>query len=223
MRVWSAPMMKDLRAFLAANTTLAAPPLCPELPLHTATGSIELWQATEAFLGRQNLPPPFWAFAWPGGQAIARHLLDHPELVRGRTVLDFASGGGLQAIAAVRAGAARVSATEIDPLALEMMAVNFAANGVEVDVSGADVVDTDAGWDVVLAGDVCYERAMSERIVAWLRRLAARGALVLMGDPGRTYLPKDGLTAVATHDVPTTLDLEDRLSRRTFVWRVEAA
>jgi predicted nicotinamide N-methyase len=216
-------MTKDLRAFLAANTTLAAPPLCPELPLYTATGSIELWQATETFLERPNLPPPFWAFAWPGGQALARHLLDHPELVRGFHVLDFASGGGLQAIAAARAGAARVTATEIDPLALEMMALNFATSGVEVEVSGADVVDTDGGWDVVLAGDVCYEKTMSERIVAWLRRLSARGALVLMGDPGRTYLPKAGLTAVATHDVPTTLDLEDRTSRRTVVWRVDAA
>ena len=212
-------MTPDLRVFLAANTTLAAPPLCPELPVHTATGSIELWQATEAFLGR-TMPPPFWAFAWPGGQAIARHLLDHAKLVRGRSVLDFASGGGLQAIAAVKAGASRVTATEIDPLALEMMALNFA---VDVEVSGADVVDTDGGWDVVLAGDVCYEKTMSERIVAWLRRLASRGALVLMGDPGRTYLPKDGLTAVATHDVPTTLDLEDRTSRRTVVWRVEAS
>jgi predicted nicotinamide N-methyase len=215
-------MTPDLRAFLAANTTLAAPPLCPELPVHTATGSIELWQATEAFLGR-TMPPPFWAFAWPGGQALARHLLDHSELVRGRSVLDFASGGGLQAIAAVKAGALRVTATEIDPLALEMMALNFAVGAVDVEVSGADVVDTDGGWDVVLAGDVCYEKTMSERIVAWLRRLASRGALVLMGDPGRTYLPKDGLTAVATHDVPTTLDLEDRTVRRTVVWRVEAS
>jgi predicted nicotinamide N-methyase len=141
--------------------------------------------------------------------------------VRGRTVLDFAAGGGLQAVAARMAGAARVVATEIDPLALEMMALNFAAGGVEVERSGADVVGTDEGWDVVLAGDVCYERAMSERIVAWLRRLAGRGALVLMGDPGRTYLPKEGLTPVATHVVPTTLDLEDRTSRTTVVWRVE--
>lgn len=215
-------MPDELSAFLSAHTKLDAPPLCPELLLHLASGAIALWEQTELFTGRTGLPPPYWAFAWPGGQALARHVLDHPELVRGLTVLDFASGGGIQAVAAAKAGAARVVATEIDPFALAAIRANAGHNRVAVEVTSDDVIDRDDGWDVVLAGDVCYEKPMAERVERWLRRLAARGAFVLMGDPGRNYLPKSGLVEVARHLVPTTLDLEDRTSRDTVVWRVVA-
>ncbi len=215
------PRMSDgLRPFIVANTREAAPPLCPELRLHLATGAIELWERTEALVGRTGLPPPFWAFAWPGGQALARFLLDSPEVVRGRTVLDFASGGGVQAVAAAKAGAAAVLATEIDPFSVETIALNARLNGVDVTVTGDDVIDSDGGWQVVLAGDVCYERPMAERVMAWLRRLSARGALVFVGDPGRNYLPKAGMAERARYAVPTTLDLEDRLVRDTAVWQV---
>ncbi len=211
------------RRFIEAHTTLASPPLCPELRLLLATGAIELWEATEAFAQASNLPPPYWAFAWPGGQALARYVLDHPQAVRGRSVVDFASGGGVSALAAARAGAARVVATEIDPLALVALELNAGRNEVALDIVSDDVTTRDDGWEVVLAGDVCYERPMAERVVRWLRACAKRGATVLMGDPGRNYLPSHGLVEVARHTVPTTRDLEDRESRETVVWRVVEA
>lgn len=212
-----------LQNFILQHTHPTPPPLVPELTLRLSVGAIALWEALEAHTGLRNLPPPYWAFAWPGGQAVARHVLDHPELVRGKTVLDFAAGGGIQAIAAARAGAARLLATEIDVYATEAMRVNAALNDVAFEVSAEDVIDQDLGWDVVLAGDVCYERPMAERVERWLSGLARRGALVLMGDPGRNYLPKKGLVEVARHVVPTTRDLEDRDSRTTLVWRFTGA
>ena len=207
-------------AFVVAQTALSAPPLVPEIRLHLATEITPLWQATEARLQESGVAPPYWAFAWPGGQAIARHVLDHPGLVAGLRVLDFAAGSGLAAIAAARAGAAFVEAAEIDPLACAAIALNAAANHVTVACRAADLIDAAAAWDVVLAGDVCYERPMAERVVLWLHRLAAAGCLVLMGDPGRTYLPGSGLAAVASHLVPTSRELEDRTERETVVWRV---
>ena len=207
-------------AFVVAETTLSAPPLVPEIRLHLATEITPLWQATEARLQESGVAPPYWAFAWPGGQAIARHVLDHPGLVAGLRVLDFAAGSGLAAIAAARAGAAFVEAAEIDPLACAAIALNAAANHVTVACRATDLIDAAADWDVVLAGDVCYERPMAERVVLWLHRLAAAGCLVLMGDPGRTYLPGSGLAAVASHLVPTSRELEDRTERETVVWRV---
>nr|WP_246462874.1 50S ribosomal protein L11 methyltransferase [Nitrospirillum iridis] len=196
--------------------------MVPEVTLLTATEITPLWQATEDTLAAKDLPPPFWAFPWAGGQAVARHVLDHPELVRGRRVLDFAAGGGLIAIAAAKAGAAAVTAVEIDAYAIAATALNadlnsVAVTAVEIDVVGQPLPDI----DVVLVGDVCYERPMALRVMAWLRGLAGTGVLVLMGDPGRTYLPKDGLTALATYRVPTTLELEDRTHRDSVVWRVE--
>ncbi|MEE3626723.1 50S ribosomal protein L11 methyltransferase [Nitrospirillum sp. BR 11752] len=213
----------DRPAFIRANTAPEAPALVPELTLLTATEITPLWLATEETLAAKDLPPPFWAFPWAGGQAVARHVLDHPELVRGRRVLDFAAGSGLIAIAAAKAGAASVTAVEIDAYAIAAIALNAQLNGVSVTAEERDVVGQPlADIDVVLVGDVCYEKPMAERVMAWLRALAGDGLVILMGDPGRTYLPKDGLVPLATYRVPTTLELEDRTHRDSVVWRVEA-
>lgn len=206
--------------FVRAHTRLVAPSAVPEVLLHLADEPIELWERTEQERGRE-LPPPFWAFAWAGGQALARYLLDHPELVRGRVVCDLAAGSGLVAIAAARAGAARVTAVEIDPLAGDAIAANAAANGVDVAVTLGDVLDGDAGGaGVVLAGDVFYSRPMTERVLPFLQRARATGALVLVGDPGRAYLPRDRFTAVATYDIPVTQALESVDSKLTTVWQL---
>ncbi|MFO1189480.1 MAG: methyltransferase [Alphaproteobacteria bacterium] len=210
----------DRAAFIRANTACLAPPLVPEIRLHLAAESLPLWQATEDVLAESGLPPPYWAFAWAGGQALARHVLDHPEIVRGKTVLDFAAGSGLTAIAACLAGAGAVTAADIDAFAVESLGMNAALNGVAFAITADDIIGTDAGWGVVLAGDVFYEKPMADRIEPWLRRLAARGCLVLAGDPGRTYLPKQGLRRLADYSVPTTRELEDTDVRRTKVWRV---
>jgi len=212
--------MSEHASFVVAETALAAPPLVPEIRLYLASEITPLWQATEARLAETGTPPPYWAFAWPGGQAIARQLLDQPALVAGRRVLDFAAGSGLAAIAAALAGAAAVEAAEIDPLAGAAIALNAAANGVRVAWRQADLVGSDERWDVVLAGDICYERPMAERVMLWLRRLAGQGCLVLMGDPGRSYLPDRGLARLASHVVPTSRELEDRTERETVIWRV---
>jgi predicted nicotinamide N-methyase len=212
--------MDPRAAFIAAQTALASPPLVPEIQLYLASEVTPLWEATEVTLAASYVPPPYWAFAWPGGQALARHVLDHPQLVAGRRVLDFAAGSGLAAIAAARAGAASVAAAEIDPIAIAAIDLNATINAVEIDCIAEDIVGTDDGWHVVLAGDVCYERPMAERATAWLVDLARRGAIVLLGDPGRAYLPRTGLDRVTCYTVPTTLDLEDRTERETTIWRV---
>jgi predicted nicotinamide N-methyase len=206
------------RDFIRAQTRPLPVPHAPEITLLVADDSTDLWSRTEEELGEIGLPPPFWAFAWAGGQALARWLLDHPGAVAGRRVLDFASGSGLVGIAAAKAGAASVECADIDLFALEAIALNASANGVEVSVRATDLIGVDEGWDVVLAGDICYERDLAERVVAWLRSLAARGATVLVGDPGRAYLPKD-LVALATYAVPVTRDLEDAEIKRSTVWR----
>jgi predicted nicotinamide N-methyase len=214
------PESGDPADFVRANTVVAAPPLVPEIRLHLASEITPLWHATEESLARAQLPPPYWAFAWAGGQALARHILDHPELVRERGVLDFGAGSGLVALAAARAGAL-VTAAEIDPLAAAAIALNAALNGLAVAIERADVIGCEpAPWDVVLAGDMCYERPLAERLTRWLRALAVRGALVLLGDPGRAYLPASGLEALARYSVPTTLELEDRTTREGVVWRL---
>jgi predicted nicotinamide N-methyase len=212
--------VNDPAAFVRTQTTLAAPPLVPEIRLHLATEVTPLWHATEATLAASGLPPPYWAFAWPGGQTLARHLLDHPALVRGRRVLDFAAGSGLAAIAAAQAGATCVSAADIDSFALAAIGLNAAANSVTLEIIGDDLTDRPNAWDVVLAGDVCYERPMAERSTLWLRRLAGAGALVLLADPGRSYLPTAGLTEIARYQVPTSRELEDRELRETVIWRL---
>jgi len=209
--------------FIRANTRLEAPPLVPEVKLHLASEVVPLWEATETELAEQGLPPPFWAFAWAGGQALARYLLDHSEVVRGKRVLDFAAGSGLQGIAAKLAGAATVEAAEIDAFACAACRLNAAANGVEIAVREEDIVGKgNPGWDVVLAGDICYERPAAERITAWLRGLVTQDCLVLLGDPGRTYLPRQGLERIIAYGVKTSRELEDSDLRNAVVWRVGA-
>ncbi len=217
-------MSSDRADFIRAQTAIAAPPLVPEIKLHLATEVTPLWQATEETLAKSQLPPPYWAFAWAGGQALARYVLDHPETVRGRSVLDFGSGSGLIAIAAMKAGARDATAAEIDGFAAAAIALNAALNSVAIAVETENVIGRpDAPWETVLVGDMCYERPLAERLTDWLRRLARRGVTVLLGDPGRTYLPKTGLSALARYDVPTPLDLEDRTMRQAVVWQVEPA
>ena len=207
--------------FVRAHTRLAPVPFVPELLLYQADEPIALWERTEA--GRGEQPPPFWAFAWAGGQALARYVLDVPDLVRGREVLDLATGSGLVAIAAAQAGARTVTANDIDPLALAAASANAAANGVRLRLVEGDLLQTHARYGVVLAGDVCYSREMSGRMLAFLRRAAAAGALVLIGDPGRAYLPAEGLTAAAAYEIPVAKALESVPVRRTTVWRVARA
>jgi predicted nicotinamide N-methyase len=210
----------DAAAFIRANTELLHPPLVPEIALHLASEIVPIWRKTEEELAAGGVPPPFWAFAWAGGQALARWVLDHPESVRDRHVLDFASGSGLSAIAAAKAGATTVIANEIDAFAIAAITINAKVNDVDIACVHEDLVGRDDGWDTLLAGDVCYEREMSAKVFEWLQRLAARGATVLLGDPGRNYLPKADLHELAVYDVQTTRELEDREVRRTKVWRV---
>ena len=212
--------MTDAAAFIRAQTALAAPPLVPEIRLHLATEITPIWQATEAWLDRQGIEPPFWAFAWPGSQAMARLILDEPARIAGRRVLDFAAGCGLAAIAAARAGAAAVEAAEIDPLACAATRLNARLNGVAVTVLEGDLVGSPCRWDRVLAGDVCYEAPMTRHILPWLRALAAAGAEVWLADPGRAYLPRDGLEEMARFVVPTTRELEDRDAREVTLFRL---
>jgi predicted nicotinamide N-methyase len=216
------PADTDPIAFIRRETAIAAPPLVPEIRLHLATEITPIWQATETTLLREGLPPPYWAFAWPGGQALARTILDDPAIVRAKRVLDFAAGSGLVAIACAKAGARSVLAAEIDKFAAAAIALNAALNEATVTVTLDDLVDKTGPWDLVLAGDVCYERPMAERVTAWLRRLVADGVEVMIGDPGRSYLPKSGLVEVARHRVPTSLELEDRTERETVIWRLLA-
>ncbi len=225
----------DPTAFVIDNTEIKAPPLVPEIRLHLATEVTPIWQATEESLSRGPVPPPFWAFAWAGGQALARYLLDHPETVAGREVLDIGSGSGIVAIAAAMAGAKRVTAAEIDPFAAAAITLNAPLNGVTLAIERRDLLDRGAaGWGIALAGDICYEEPMSSRAVALLRRIAAggarggarrprtapRGRPALLGDPGRAYLPREGLEELARYQVPTSRELEDREAREGVVWRV---
>ncbi len=214
--------IRDPRAFILENTRLLAPPLAPELRLRLADEVVPLWLRTEEELQQLGLPPPFWAFAWAGGQALARHIGDHPEIVSGRRVLDFASGSGLVAIAAAKAGAVQVEASEIDPFALVAIALNAEANGVEIRARAENLVGRDDGWDVVLAGDVAYERDMAAAVTDWLHGLARRGAEVLIGDPGRSYLARERLERIAQYAAPVTRELEDCDIKLTGVYRFRA-
>jgi predicted nicotinamide N-methyase len=189
----------------------------PEFRLYLADQLVPLWHATE-WRAAAPQPPPFWAFAWPGSQALARYLLDHPDLVSMKRVLDFGSGGGLAAIAAVRAGAAHVVACDLDPLAAVAQSLNASLCGVAFERYTGDATAFSAEFDVVLAGDVCYEREASEQTVAWLRGQVYAGRLVLLADPGRHYVPSEGLDLLATYDVPTLKELESVEVKRTRVW-----
>ena len=213
-------MISDPRAFILANTRLQRPPHTPEIALHLADEVTPLWRLTEERLGELGLPPPFWAFAWAGGQALARYVLDRPEIVAGRRVLDFATGSGLVAIAAMKAGAASAQACDIDTVCAAAVALNAQANGVEVAFACADLLDAPPPpqAEVILAGDICYERPLAERVEAWLRTAQAAGAHVLLGDPGRTYLPHGRLQRLAEYRVQTTRELEDQEVKRTAVY-----
>ena len=210
---------KSARKFILDNTALMAPPHVPEVLLHLADEAHDLWLRTEEELAAIGLPPPFWAFAWAGGQGLARYVLDHPETVRGKRVLDFASGSGLVAIAAVKAGASQTVTADIDPFCETAIAINLDANGAKAEFLGTDCVGSDGGWDVVLAGDVFYDKAFADRLLPWFATLKARGADILVGDPGRAYLPKSGLQSLAVYQVPVTRVLEDGEVKRTTVWR----
>ena len=207
------------RAFILANTRLQAPPHTPELRLHLADEVTPIWRLTEEELGAMGLPPPFWAFAWAGGQALGRYLLDHPDDVAGKRVIDFATGSGIVAIAAMKAGAAHVLAADIDPFCGAAVALNAEANGVAVDFTDTDLLET---WppaaDLILAADICYEKPMAEAAMAWLETARAAGTRVLIGDPGRSYFPKSGLIQLAEYRVPTSRELEDAEIKHTAVW-----
>ncbi|WP_417477631.1 class I SAM-dependent methyltransferase [Maricaulis sp.] len=209
----------DPVAFVRAHTALMAPPLVPEIQLHLAVETVAIWEQTEEALGAMGLPPPFWAFAWAGGQALARYCLDNPGIVTGQRVLDFAAGGAVSGIAAKQAGAASVLACELDAFAIAAIKANAGVNAVTLETRLGDLVGSDEGWDVVLAGDVFYEDAPARLIGGWLQALAQRGATVLIGDPGRSFLPQDRLEKLAEYTVPVTRDLEDREVRYAKVWK----
>jgi predicted nicotinamide N-methyase len=214
--------MNGKRDFVLANTRLIAPPLTPEIRLRLADEAVPIWQRTEDELGAMGLPPPFWAFAWAGGQALARYTLDHADLVKGMRVLDFASGSGLIAIAAAKAGAADVTASDIDAFAIAAIEANSAENGVTVAPRLENLIGVDEGWEVVLAGDIAYEKDFAGAAMDWLQSLARRGASVLVGDPRRSYLPLDRLDCVAEYSVPVTRELEDSEIKRTGVFGFSA-
>jgi predicted nicotinamide N-methyase len=203
--------------FIRANTALIAPPLVPEIKLHLATEVVPLWRATEDELEKIGVPPPYWAFAWAGGQALARHVLDHPALVAGKRVLDIGSGSGLVGLASAKAGAARVLSADIDVFSCAAIRLNAVANGLNITVTQDDLIGTDCAWDVILVGDLFYERPLAERLLAWLISLKMTA---LLGDPGRSYFPKTGVEKLATYSVQTPRDLEDREIRETSVYRL---
>jgi predicted nicotinamide N-methyase len=216
-------VITEPEAFIRAHTRLLAPPHCPELQLHLADALTPLWEATEEELGRLGLAPPFWAFAWAGGQALARYVLDEPALVRGRAVLDLASGSGLVAIAALKAGAASALAADIDPYAAHAARLNAKANGVELATTTEDVIGTARREDVLLVGDLFYDRDLSPLLLAWLQALAQGGRIVRVGDPGRSYFDRTAFEQLAEYRVPTTRLLEDAEVKRTGVWRLRGA
>lgn len=219
------PSISDKAAFIRANTRLGQVPLIPEITMFLADEAVPLWHKTEQEMGESGLPPPFWAFAWAGGQALGRHLLDHPHLVRGKSVLDLASGSGLVAIAAMKAGAAEVAVADIDAFARAAAELNARQNNVSVSLIDTDLLTVPTGqrWDVVLAGDIFYERDTAARAFDFLQRQSAAGATILIGDPGRSYLPQNKLRRIAEYDVPVLRDIEDAAIKRTSIWMLEPA
>ncbi len=203
--------------FIKANAIVMAPPLVPEIKLHLASEVVPLWRATEEELAASGLPPPYWAFAWAGGQALARYVLDHPEIVRGKRVLDIGSGSGLVGLAAAEAGAADVLAADIDNFACAAIRLNATVNDSAIAVTQDDLIGAPCAWDVILVGDLFYERPLAERLLAWLKQL---NVPALLGDPDRNYFPKSGIEELARYKVQTTRDLEDRDIRDTGVYRL---
>ena len=218
-----APSSDRCMAFVKQHTELRAPALVPEILLHLAGPVMNLWTETGALLAAKesslaNLPPPYWAYAWPGGSALSRYLLDNPEECAGKRMLDFGSGSGLAAIAAAQCGAAYITAAEIDPLARGALTLNMRVNNVAIAIEPNDTIGRDGGWDTILVADMCYEQPLAGRLTEWLSTLAKRGARILLGDPGRSYMPQQSLTPLATYEVPTSRDLEDSDMRRTTVY-----
>lgn len=215
--------IRDPADFIRRNTALHEPPLIPEIRLHLASEIVPIWQMTEEELQENGLPPPFWAFAWAGGQALSRYILDNPDVVSGKNVLDFGSGSGLIGIAAKMAGARSVLCADIDVFAEQAIILNAAENQTSLTATTEDLVGGEnRGWQVILVGDMCYEGPLAARIEAWLRRLVSEGVEVLIGDPGRTYLPKSGLEKLVSYAVKTTRELEVSDVRNTSVWRLLA-
>ncbi len=212
-------MTPDARRFVLDNTSILTPPHVPEIRLHLAGEAHALWHKTEEELGEIGLQPPFWAFAWAGGQGLTRYVLDNQALVKDRTVLDFASGSGLVGIAAKLAGAAEVACADIDPFALAAIQLNAELNNVRIDAVLKDLIASEVAADILLAGDVFYDREFAGKLIPWFEQLSARGVAVLIGDPGRSYLPKERLQRLAAYEVPVTRDLEDADVKRTTVWR----
>jgi predicted nicotinamide N-methyase len=210
----------DTKTFVRENAALLSPPLVPEVALYLAEEALPLWEKTEEELQEIGVPPPYWAFAWAGGQALARYILDNPSTVHGKSVLDVASGSGLCAIAAMKAGARETEASEIDALACSAILANAEANAVALTISEADPIGGDRGWEIVLVGDAFYEKPLADRLLPWLETLAGRGATVLIGDPGRTYFPKNRFEHLAEYFVTVSRALEDSEIKRTSVWRL---
>jgi predicted nicotinamide N-methyase len=207
--------------FIRANTRVLPVPMVPEIRLHLAAESLPMWQKTEEELGRMNVPPPWWAFAWAGGQALARYVLDNPRAAAAKAVLDLGAGSGLGAIAAVKAGGASVLAADTDPFALAAMALNAEANAVAFQTTGADLLaGPPGGYGLVLVGDLFYEQPLAERALAFLEGVREQGADVLVGDPQRSYFPKARFSRIAEYSVPVTRDLEDMEIKRTAVWQL---
>jgi len=216
-------LITDRLTFIRDNSRLQTPPHTPELVLYLADEITPIWRLTEEELGELGLPPPFWAFAWAGGQAIARYILDHPHEVAGKRVLDFATGSGIVAIAAMKAGAASALANDIDAFCETAVEVNAQANGVTVSFTAENLLDNPPPpLDVILAGDICYEKPLATRVLAWLDKAHQAGARVLIGDPRRTYFPKEGLVNLARYEVATTRELEDMEIKKTGVWTFPA-
>lgn len=213
--------MIDHKDFILANTRLLAPPLVPEIRLHLAEESLPIWRKTEEELGEMGLPPPYWAFAWAGGQALARYVLDNAAQLAGKCVIDIGAGSGLAAIAAAKVGARLVTAADIDALAVTAMSINADANAVVITATDDDWLNgVSPAGDIVLVGDLFYERQLAERVMAFVREKAAGGSLVLVGDPRRSYFPADAFTAVAHYEVPVTRELEDAEIKRAAVWQL---
>jgi predicted nicotinamide N-methyase len=222
----------EREAFIRSHLQVAPVAFVPEISLYQAEEPIGLWELTEgeAFSDstptssveyHSDQPPPFWAFAWAGGQALARYLLDHPADVAGRAVLDLASGSGLTAVAARRAGARTVRAVEIEPMAGAAIGLNAAANNVAVEVAVEDVLDRDPGdVEIVLAGDVFYSKTMAERMLTFMRRAARAGVDVLVGDPGRAYFPTEYFARVTEYEIPVRYELESTRVKSTTIWRI---
>ncbi len=207
--------------FVRTNTELIPVPLVPEMRLHLAAESLPIWRKTEEELGQMNVPPPYWAFAWAGGQALARYLLDHRQVLAGRRVVDLGAGSGIGAVAAMLAGATHALAADIDVLALAAIALNAEANGVTVQTTAQDLLaQAPERMDLLLVGDLFYERGLAERVLAFIQAAHRSGAEVLVGDPRRSYFPSDRFRQAALYSVPVTRELEDAEIKRSAVWRL---